>query len=82
MQKNKGSTKVVPLSAYEMKVGRPDATITNLWILGSKTRLVAKYVISGTMPIIADVTNFIVKFKERPEIVESEPMNMCMPGKS
>jgi hypothetical protein len=51
-------------------------------MLGSKMWLVAKYVISGTMPIIIDVTNFMLTFVEIPKTVESEPMNICMPGKS
>jgi GH43 family beta-xylosidase len=54
----------------------------NLWILGRKTRRVAKYVINGITPTIADVTNLIVAFMERPVTIESEPMKMCIPGKS
>jgi hypothetical protein len=82
MQKYRGTPNAEPVSEYDIKVGRPDATIMNLWMLGSKNRLVARYTITGTMPIIVDEKTLIATFMEKPETAESEPMNMCKPGKS
>jgi hypothetical protein len=82
MQKYRIKPNVVPLNVYDIKVGKPEATMMYLWMLGLKTLLVAKYAMRGIMPVINEVNNFIVTFDERPVTVESEPMNMCMPGKS